>query len=36
MDRRTALGLAGLYVLAWIFTFLIHLKNMASAGYNRR
>ena len=36
LDRRTALGLAGLYALAWIFTFLIQLKNMFSPGYNRR
>ena len=36
MDRRTALGLAGLYGLAWIFTFLIQLKNMFSSGYSRR
>jgi len=36
MDRRTALGLAGLYALAWVFTFLIQLKNMFSPGYNRR
>lgn len=36
MDRRTALGLAGLYGLAWIFTFLIQLKSMFSSGYNRR
>ena len=36
MDRRTALGLAGLYGLAWIFTFLIQFKNMFSSGYSRR
>lgn len=36
MDRRTALGLAGLYTLAWVFTLLIQLKNMASSGYGRR
>ena len=36
LDRRTALGLAGLYTLAWIFTFLIQLKNMFSRGYDRR
>ncbi len=36
MDRRTALGLAGLYALAWVFTFLIQLKNMFSGGYSRR
>ncbi len=36
MDRRTVLGLAGLYALAWVFTFLIQLKNMFSPGYSRR
>ena len=36
MDRRTALGLSGLYVLAWIFTFLIQLKTTFSRGYDRR
>lgn len=36
MDRRTALGLAGLYALAWVFTLLIQLKNMVSPGYSRR
>ena len=36
MDRRTALGLAGLYALAWVFTFLIQLKNMFSRGYSGR
>lgn len=36
MDRRTAMGLAGLYGLAWIFTFLIQLKNTFSSGYGRR
>lgn len=36
IDRRTALGLAGLYGLAWIFTLLIQLKNTVSSGYNRR
>jgi hypothetical protein len=36
LDRRTALGLAGLYGLAWVFTLLIQLKNTVSPGYNRR
>jgi hypothetical protein len=36
IDRRTALGLAGLYTLAWIFTLLVHLKNMVAPGYSRR
>ncbi|HEX7961988.1 MAG TPA: hypothetical protein VF493_18865, partial [Terriglobales bacterium] len=36
IDRRTALGLAGLYGLAWVFTLLIQLKNTVSSGYNRR
>ncbi|MBB5051486.1 hypothetical protein HNQ36_001440 [Afipia massiliensis] len=36
IDRWTALGLAGLYGLAWVFTLLIQLKNTVSPGYNRR
>lgn len=36
IDRRTALGLAGLYGLAWVFTLLVQLKNMVSPGYSRR
>ena len=36
LDRRTALGLAGLYGLAWVFTLLVQLKNMVSPGHNRR
>jgi len=30
IDRRTALALAGMYALAWIFTLLIHVKNMVA------
>jgi hypothetical protein len=36
MDRRTALGLAGLFTAAWIVTLLVQLKNMVAPGYNRR
>lgn len=36
MDRRTALGLAGLFAAAWIVTLLVQLKNMVAPGYNRR
>jgi len=36
MDRRTALGLAGLYGLAWIFTLLLQLRNMAGGRHGRR
>ncbi|MEW6640568.1 MAG: hypothetical protein AB1586_08670 [Pseudomonadota bacterium] len=36
MDRRTALGLSGLYALAWIFTLLVQVKNMVAPGYDRR
>ena len=36
MDRRTALGLAGMYGLVWVFTLLVQLKNMVSPGYGRR
>jgi hypothetical protein len=30
LDRRTALGLAGMYAFAWLVTFLVQLKNMFS------
>jgi hypothetical protein len=30
IDRRTALGLAGMYACAWLVTFLVQLKNMFS------
>ena len=36
MDRRVALGLAGLYALAWIFTLLVQVKNMVAPGHDRR
>ena len=36
MDRRVALGLAGLYALAWVFTLLVQVKNMVAPGYERR
>lgn len=36
MDRRTALGLAGLYGLAWIFTLLLQLRNMFGGRSGRR
>lgn len=36
IDRRTALGLAGLYTLAWVFTLLAQLKNTVAPGYGRR
>jgi len=31
MDRRTALGLAGMYAGAWLVTFLVQLKNVFSS-----
>ena len=31
IDRRTALGLAGMYVCAWLVTFLVQLKNVFSS-----
>jgi hypothetical protein len=31
MDRRTALGLAGMYACAWLVTFLVQLKNVFSS-----
>jgi hypothetical protein len=30
IDRRTALGLAGMYAAAWLVTFLVQLKNVFS------
>lgn len=36
MDRRVALGLSGLYALAWIFTLLVQVKNTFAPGYDRR
>ena len=30
IDRRTALGLAGMYACAWLVTFLVQLKNVFS------
>ena len=30
IDRRTALGLSGMYACAWLVTFLVQLKNMFS------
>jgi hypothetical protein len=36
LDRRTALGLAGLYALAWLLTFLAQVKSMVAPAYDRR
>lgn len=36
MDRRTGLGLAGLFAVAWVFTLLVHLKNLVAPGAGRR
>jgi len=30
IDRRTALGLSGMYAAAWVITLLVQLKNMFS------
>ena len=30
IDRRTAIGLAGMYACAWLVTFLVQLKNVFS------
>jgi hypothetical protein len=30
IDRRTALGLSGMYAGAWLITLLVQLKNMSS------
>jgi hypothetical protein len=31
IDRRTALGLAGMFACGWLVTFLVQLKNVASS-----
>jgi hypothetical protein len=31
LDRRTALGLAGGYAVAWLLTFLVQMKNVFSS-----
>jgi hypothetical protein len=31
IDRRTALGLAGMYAVAWLLTFLVQIKNVFSS-----
>ena len=31
IDRRTALGLAGMYAAAWLITFLVQIKNCVLA-----
>ncbi len=36
LDRRTALGLAGLFTLAWIVASLLQIKSMAAPNYDRR
>jgi hypothetical protein len=36
IDRRTALGLAGLFAGAWVITLLVQLKNMFSPRYGDR
>lgn len=33
IDRRTALGLAGMFAFAWVVTFLVQLKNVFSPSY---
>ncbi|WOH64773.1 hypothetical protein [Bradyrhizobium sp. BWA-3-5] len=30
IDRRTALGLSGMYAAAWLITFLVQIKNVSS------
>jgi hypothetical protein len=31
IDRRTALGLAGMFACGWLVTFLVQLKNVSSS-----
>jgi hypothetical protein len=35
MDRRVALGLAGLYAAAWLFALLTQVKALFAPGYDR-
>jgi hypothetical protein len=36
IDRRTGLGIAGLFGLCWVLTLLHQLKSMFTGGYDRR
>lgn len=36
IDRRTGLGIAGLFGLCWVLTLLHQLKSMFNGGYDRR
>jgi hypothetical protein len=35
VDRRTALGIAGLFAFCWVATLLHQLKSVGSGGYDR-
>jgi hypothetical protein len=36
IDRRTGVGLAGLFAFCWVLTLLHQLMSMVSGGYDRR
>jgi hypothetical protein len=36
IDRRTGLGIAGLFGICWVLTLLHQLKSMFTGGYDRR
>jgi hypothetical protein len=36
IDRRTGLGIAGLFGLCWVLTLLHQIKSMFTGGYDRR
>jgi hypothetical protein len=35
VDRRTGLGIAGMFAFCWVLTLLHQLKSMAAGGYDR-
>jgi hypothetical protein len=36
VDRRTAVGLAGMFAACWVLTLFAQLKNMVAGDYSRR
>jgi hypothetical protein len=36
IDRRTGLGIAGLFGICWVLTLLHQIKSMFTGGYDRR
>jgi hypothetical protein len=35
VDRRTGLGIAGMFAFCWVATLLHQLKSLGSGGYDR-